>query len=315
MKTTLENDTPATQDAKQPLIVVESVFQPLREQAINWLTQVKDLSEGSTEPTKEEMERIKEARRSLQAIRVNGEHKRVEHKEYFLRGGQMVDGAFRELKKMIEPVEAKLMERENYHERKRQEAIQSLRVERAKMLAEYLPSSTMVNQYGDLGVKTDEEWKALLIGCQVAFKTRQEEEERVRQERLAQEKTMAEEQERLRAENARLEADRAKRQRELAAEQRKREEAEALLRKEIEEREERERIEKQRAADERKAARKAAAAPDQDKIVAFADQIIKGPFPKMSTPDGEKLLDWTKEKLIEIRNKVVAHAEKMGDAE
>lgn len=258
-------------------------------------------------------------RLELRQIRIAVENKRKELGEGLLRKKQSIDNAAKELKTLIEPYEAKLLEIEEHAERVEEERLRKLTAGRTEQLSKFTTISAAVN-YGAL---SDEEFDKMLADAKAIHEMRQAESKRLEEERIAREKAEAEERERIRKENERLKAEAEAREKEAAAEREKaRKERKALEakakaeREELErkaaaerqaaeeaarkEREAREKVEaelaaKKKAEQEKLAAAEAARkeaelAPDREKLAAFAAAVRSLPVPSITSKRGQEII-------------------------
>jgi hypothetical protein len=250
---------------------------------------------------RQEMKRARELRLELKNARVAAEKVRKVLKADALLMGRAIDGANNLLLAAVEPLERHLKEQEEYAERLAAELRARLLDERKEKLAPF--AGVLPPVYG-LDTMTDEEFGAVLENAKILAEAKAEREKREEAERIergriafeeARKKAEAEEAERQRlrqeADMARAAADAARKSAE--AERVAREAAEAAARAE---REARERIEAQRAAEEEAArqkaeaaARRAAQAPDRDKLTSFAGEVRKLAVPAAKTEAGRKV--------------------------
>jgi hypothetical protein len=257
------------------------------------------------------------ARLELRAVRLAVENKRKELGEYHLRKTQAINSAAGQIKALIEPYEEKLLEVEKHADRVEAERIQRLTAERVAEISAFTTISGAI----DYGRLSEEDYARLLADAKAAHEARQAEARRIEEDRLARERAEAEERERIRVENERLRKEAEAREAELRAEreraeaerraleekaraeravaeekariEREKVEAERKAAEELaaRERAERERLEaeaRQReekaAADRRaaeRAAKKAAAAPDREKLKAYAQALGAVPKPTL----------------------------------
>lgn len=169
------------------------------------------------------MKAARAARLALREVRIAVEKKRKELTEHHLRAKQAVDEDARELRALIEPLEAKCLEAEEFGEREAFRIASELRASRANEIAPYLIAPVAM----DLAVLTAEQWRQTLDDAKAAHAARLERERIAREEVAAKAKAEAEERERLRAENERLRKERAEQE---AAAAKVREEQEAARR-------------------------------------------------------------------------------------
>lgn len=285
----------------ETVAMLKKNFLPFLEQAREWKSRAKGLVVTDAGQTRE-MKMAREARLALREIRVNADKARKALKADALAYGRAVQGVYNTIEAAIKPIEEYLMEQEQFIEIQAKKERERLDAERA---AEIRP---WVEFGGDLtfsdtpyGNMTPEAWAKYLQ----AAKDAKDAHEKAEAERIAKEKAEAEERERLRKENERLQAEARERERAAAEERRKmeeqaRKEREEAARKLAAERAERERLEeearkreeeesKAKAAEE-EARRKAEAAPDRDKLLAYANELGTLPVPvsKMSTKAGKQ---------------------------
>lgn len=275
---------------------LRSAFAPMFVSARAWLkdaTGVRVTDAGQVD----EMARAREIRLKLRAVRCDAESTRKRLKADSLAKGKAIDGVAKVIKDQIEPVEAYLLEQEEFTIRAEQKRIDALRGERLALMGPLCdpvagPSSV------DLGTLTAQEWDAMYEGAkmqaQIREATRRREEEERKQEeakRLAKEKADAAERKRLQEENDRLQA-----------EQRKRDAENAKLKAAAAEAE-RQRLAKEQSDKAEAAAeaarlaeveRKAASAPDKEKALAFVAVLRALDFPDLVSPAGKSISQsWT----------------------
>lgn len=297
---------------------------------------------------------------TLKNLRVAIEKKRKELGEDALRQKQRIDNGAKELTALIEPLETRLLEQEEFAERAEAKRKEDLANERVALLR---PLGTDCSLY-NLREMADEAFTELHAGLKAANEAKIAAAKKAEEDRLAKEKADAEERERVRLENERLKAEAAEKERALQAERERvakeqaeaaakaaaerkaleekaraeREKAEAELRAAAEKaeaekraaaevaRKEREAIEakakaegeaaEKKAAEERAArekveaelrakaaaeeaarkaaalaAKKAAAAPDKEKLLAFAATVAALIVPECKTEDGKKVAE------------------------
>lgn len=293
------------------------------------------------------MKLARTTRLELKNVRVAIEKKRKELGEDALRQKQRIDNGARELTALIEPLEARLLEQEEFSERAEAARKEALANERVALLR---PLGTDCSLY-NLRDMEQPAFDELLAGLKAAQEAKIAAAKKVEEDRITREKAEAEERERMRVENERLRKEaeekeaalKAERER-VAAEQKaaaekaaaekraleekarkEREAAEAELRAAAEKaRKEREALEakakaereeaERKAAEERaarekieaelkakaeaeeaarkaaeKAAKKAAAAPDKDKLIAFAFSVREVKVPDVSSEEAKAI--------------------------
>jgi hypothetical protein len=240
---------------------------------------------------KAQIKEAREGRLSLKGKRVEIEKRRKALKENALKEGQTIDAVAKALTALISPIEDALEEKEKIVERieaRRKEALRTARAAMAAPLAEYIPAL-------DFATLTEEDFDRLMAGAELQKAAAEKAVEDARIAAEAKAKADAEERQRVAAENARLRAEAEAQAAELAkvqeaariereaAEKKAREaaaeiakaqaEAERVAReaREAEEKKARELAEAKAKADAE--AKAAAAAPDKEKLLAFADML------------------------------------------
>lgn len=162
---------------------------------------------------KEEMKLARATRLTFKSLRVEIENRRKELGEEALRRKQKIDAAAKELKDIIEPLETRLLEQEQFVERAEAAAKAELKMQRE---AELLPLGCNTALY-NLSDMTEEEYTGLIAGIKAAHEAKVAAEKRAEEERVAKEKADAEERARIAAENARLKKEAEEREAEMKA--------------------------------------------------------------------------------------------------
>lgn len=257
---------------------LEESFLPFFQQAKKWKEKAENLVVTSVDQ-KREMKMAREARLALREIRINADKTRKALKEDSLRYGRAVQGVYNVIEYLISPIEKHLHDQEKFAEIKEAERKADLKAYRE---SEISPFSDFVPLGINLSEMPIEDYEKLLNGARLQFKAHIEAEKKAEAERLAKEKTEREEQERIRKENEQLRKEHEAQEAILQAERK----AKAALEAEINaEREAKERAEKARIESERKAA----AAPDKEKLFSFADQIDELLNPEFSTEQAKRI--------------------------
>jgi hypothetical protein len=282
-----------------------STFAPAFDQASTLVLEAEKVNVTDATQVRE-IKRARELRLQLKDIRVGADKQRKELKEASLRKGKAIDGVFAVLRFQIEPVEDRLKGMEEFAERAEAARIEKVGTERHEALLEFganVPVQT-------LGEMADDAWDAMLEGCKLQHERKQAEARKAAEAQAMEEQERAAERERLAAEQKKLAAEREKfekAKREADAKARaEREEADRKVREAQAEadrqtklaQQAREDVERQKreaeAAIRRQAeieaenARRAAAAPDAEKLRAFA-QIVRGlDVPAMSSEAGKE---------------------------
>ena len=287
----------------------------------------------------DEPDKARALRISLKNVRTASERTRKELKEDSLRRGKAIDGIQAVLEYELVPIEKAMESIEKAEEVAKVARIAALKNLRADELRPFSDPT-----FYDLGNMPEEAFAALLSGAKAVVaakeaasaKERAEAEELARQAaaaKLKKEQEDAAERERMRAENARLAQiaaeERAKREHQEAAAKAERDTALAQARaakamadsQEKAEREKREaaelelaRIAKAQAdqiAAEVAAAKKAAAAPDREKLMATAAAIRGTAIPALTTDGGNALALRVRDHLEGFANWIESEAAKV----
>jgi len=248
------------------------------------------------------MKLARTTRLELRQIRIAVEKRRKELGDGLLRETQKINGAAKAIKDAIDPIEARLLEIEEFTERERERQLSRLREERIAELAPYLTAMPPV----DVALMEADSYASFLADAKDLHDIRIKREEAAEAARQAEAARLIEERRAVEVENARLRKDAATAAAEIAKERAKYQ-AEAAAaaaiiaaEKAIAESEKREiamAMEKERAvaADlhqkKLEEERKAASAPDRQKLIAFADKILGLDMQIMSTEAGQAAAD------------------------
>jgi hypothetical protein len=176
--------------------------------------QVSDVSQVA------EMKLARATRLTLRELRIAIEHRRKELGEYHLRETQRINAGAKTLKDLIEPLETRLLDQEQFVERVEAQRKEALKAARTIELSPYVTDLSLYS----LADMPEGTYADLLAGSKAAVEARRMEAERIEAERLAKEKRDAEEREHMRQENERLKNEAAKQE---AAARKEREAAEA----------------------------------------------------------------------------------------
>lgn len=285
--------------------------------------------------------KAKELRLKLVKVRTGIAEIHKIQKAFFLAAGRFVDAWKNKETAPVEQMEEKLDAIEKHFENIERERKNKLRDERITELAKYeMDGSLML-----LGEMTDEVWTNFLAGAKYQFEQKKEAERKVEETRIAEIEAEKKRQEEIRLENERLkkereelEAAQEKERRKLEAEkakalraqketeakmlaeakiarekieaaQHEKEKAEAELKakKEAEEKaakEEQERLQQEEIA-RQKAAKKAAAAPDKEKLLQLAKAISDIEMPQLKTPEAAEIITGVKTLLSKVNAYIV----------
>lgn len=274
----------------------EEAFSSFIQEARKWA----EAADEVTDPDQARAARIK-----LKSIRVAAEKTRKALKEDAIRIGKAIDGANNILLSIIVPIEKKFEDIEKAEERKMLAIKQSIKDEREAIIA----SMNQPTHGLDLSNLNDEQWLEYLNDAKAAHTAKLEIQEINMKKAEEQAKAEAEERENQRRENLRLRDEAEAQKAELAKVQAeaKRERERQHAEQEIErmklieiqkeaqklkdaeqERLEKQRLERQAIED---AAKKAAQAPDKEKLLAFAVMIRGLEVPTMSVDEAQSVAD------------------------
>lgn len=315
-ETTMGNDQLAivTKDLDlESATALRAAFEQMFSKAEEWIARAKDIRVSSIEQT-HDMRLARESRLGLRSIRIDAEKTRKRLKADSLQRSKAIDGLYNVLEALITPIEAHLLEQEQFAERAEAKRCDALREARTATLQALGADPTA---YADLGAMQADTWSSVFDQAKRADADRKEaarraEEVRLESERIAiarreeerkaavkaeaerveREKTMAAENERLRVEvEAKEKAAQAERQRleaEHAAEREKaaadREAQEMVARKA---QEDAERAKRELAAEREKVARETRERDEADRARREAEQRAKARA--AAAPDQEKL--------------------------
>lgn len=205
------------------------------------------------------MKLARATRLELRDVRVAIEHRRKELGEEHLRATQRINADAKALKDIIEPLESRLKDQEEFIERELARIADEKRVARAAELAPFLNGPVSV----DLGTMTDEAYAGLLIDAKLLHNAKIAREKAEYEAEIARQKEERERIEAQRLENERLKKEAAERE---EAAKKEREAAAAALAKEREEAARREREAQARADAEAKKLREEAA--ERERVAA-----------------------------------------------
>jgi hypothetical protein len=276
-------------------------FQSAFEQAETWREKALAIKVTSL-ADKEAMKQAREMRLVLKNIRVEAEKKRKALKEDALVMGRAIDGVNNLLLAAIQPLERHLEEQERFAERLAEQERQRRLSERTEALQPYLEANQVIPA---LDAMTDDQFAKYLEDAKLLHAAKLEAAKKAEAERIAREQAEAAERERLRIENERLRAEAAEREAKAKAEREAAElelnrikaEQEAAAKKEREAREKLERelaakkaAEEAKAKAEAEAIKKAAQAPDKEKLLLIAESVRSIKMPSVSTDEAKRIL-------------------------
>lgn len=292
-----------------------------------------------------EMAEAARVRKALVKVRTSASKVRDELKADALATSRVLDACARWVAERTQPVEAALAESEQFAANAEKARKLELRQGRHAALAAYGSVDDAI--FATLGDIKPEAFEQMLSGAKLAKEARDAQAKKAADDAAAKAEADRVERERVNAENARLREEAKKREAAIAEERRKaeseRQAAETKARKEREaieetarkerlrlqaiadvERQKREAAEKatadrlaaekkQRDADARKA-RKAAAAPDADKLRAYAKAVKAIPVPAMATEEGKAAMSQVRGAFAVLCDVIHDQAEQIGGA-
>lgn len=149
---------------------------------------------------KAEMKLARATRLSIKDLRVEIDHKRKELGEEALRRKQKIDADAKELRDILEPLEARLLEQEKFAERAEETRKIELKASREKELAAF----GVDTQFVDQATMPEEAYDKFYESAQAGFRAKIAAEKKAKEEQEAKAKADAEERQRVQAENERL---------------------------------------------------------------------------------------------------------------
>lgn len=156
---------------------------------------------------KAEMKLARATRLSIKDLRVEIDHKRKELGEEALRRKQKIDSDAKELRDILEPLEARLLEQEKFAERAEEARKAELKAAREKELVAF----GVETQFVDLATMPEEAYDKFYESAQAGFRAKVAAEKKAKEEAEAKAKADAEERQRVQAENERLKKEAAER--------------------------------------------------------------------------------------------------------
>lgn len=244
-------------------------------------------------------------------VRVAADKARKSLKEEFLRPGQAIDAAGRHILSLIEPVETRLIDQEKIVERQEEQKRNLRRLERVELLTEYTPD---IGAY-DLAGMSDKAFADLIAGQKALAEQRKAQAEKAEAERRADQEAFAAKAKAAEAEAAQLrkEAEEANAKAQVEREQVATALANANAARAKAEREAKAITDAadQKKRDEANAARRAARAPDKEKIDAVAGALLDIKLPSCTTPEGQKVMKWISESIAVFAVKIIAQAREL----
>lgn len=281
---------------------IEAVFAPMVDMLKGFETAYSEIT--AQEVTPETCKKAKRLRLDISKIRVSADKVRKEQKAEYLRAGNAIQGVYNILKFAVTDKEEKLKEIETHFERIEAERVEKLGAERLDILRQYTMDEPPMN----LGELAEDVWKNYISGVKLNYEAIKEAERKAEEDRLAAIEAERVENERIRLENeklrkeaeerealrakeeaarlkkeraaqAKIDAERKAQEEALRKEREAREKVEAEARRKEEARIQAEREAKAEAdrlkAEQQEAERKAANAPDKEKLLIIAGNLLE----------------------------------------
>ena len=288
------------------------------------------------------------ARLELKSLRVASEKTRKELKQDSLLMGRAIDGAHNILLSLIVPIERALDDIEKQEERRieaEKAALLAGRIER------YSRFQDLNMPLPNLGAMTEDQFAQCLADAKTLFKAKEEAVAKAEADRIERERKEAQEREAQRLENIRLKAEAEAREKAIVAERaaaakiqaekdaaaakeraiaeakakaeaeaREKEQAElrrlkaaaeARKAKAAQEKESADKAESERIAAEKLAHKKAAAAPDKDKLMAFVLIVADLKVPTVKSPEAQTVANEITDKIANFARWIEAQADKL----
>lgn len=270
---------------------IQEKFLPFFEQAKEWNDKAQELVVTDVSQ-KEKMKMARDARLTLRQVRISADKVRKSLKEDIIKYGKTVDGVYNIIESVVSPIEKHLEAQEKFEEIYNQKVKAELREARMAVLSPYI----QFVPYGiDFATITEEDFEKIVSGAKL-------QKEHAEKERLIKANEEAEAAAKRAEEQKRLANERAEQQKQLEKERKERELLEQQL--EAERKAKREADEKAEAElkAKRAAARKLAAAPDKEKILMYAQQVLST-IPKVKTAEAIDLLTKFQASILNLKSK------------
>lgn len=158
-------------------------FQPLMAEAKKYADMVKGVTVTDISQTVE-MKLARTARLALRDVRVRADKLKVKLKADSLRRGKAIDGVFHVIEYLIEPMEAKLLEMEQFEDRAKAATAQKLKTDREELLRPY----SIDTSFYSLDVMPEESFARLLEDSRRAHQSKVDERIRMDNERRESER-------------------------------------------------------------------------------------------------------------------------------
>ncbi len=270
---------------------IQEKFLPFFEQAKEWNDKAQELVVTDVSQ-KEKMKMARDARLTLRQVRISADKVRKSLKEDIIKYGKTVDGVYNIIESVVSPIEKHLEAQEKFEEIYNQKVKAELREARMAVLSPYI----QFVPYGiDFATITEEDFEKIVSGAKL-------QKEHAEKESLIKANEEAEAAAKRAEEQKRLANERAEQQKQLEKERKERELLEQQL--EAERKAKREADEKAEAElkAKRAAARKLAAAPDKEKILMYAQQVLST-MPKVKTAEAVDLLTKFQASILNLKSK------------
>lgn len=281
-------------------------FEPIFEQARAMVA--KSANINVTDATQvSEMKAARAARSELKTTRIACDKLRESLKKDSLNYGRAVQSAYNLIAAIIEPEEARLETCEKFAERAEAARQEGLRKSRTEALAPYGIDTSIY----PLGIMKDDAFSQLLNGTRLAYEAKIAAAKKAEDDRIAKEKADAEERAQIKAENDRLRQEAEAERRQAAEVLRKNNEArlaaEAKVKAEAD-------AKAKAEADAARAAKKAAAAPDAQKLRELARAVRAMTMPTVTSPEAKSLVEVVGVWFNKLADKIEEETAKLGGA-
>jgi hypothetical protein len=310
---TLENNV-----NQETALNLKNTFMPFFEHAEAWAKKAKNIK--VTDSTQlDVMKNARDIRLNIRSIRINTEKTRVELKAESLRKGKAIDGIANVIKFLIVPIEEHLQMQEDFLIIQFEKRKAELKETREKELEKY---DVLDTSFYNLAEMPDANYTQLLENSKANFQLKKDAERKAEEKRIEQETMEAEERERDRKENEKLkkeaterdrlaEIERKEQEKTLGAERKKNRELEAEIRAKAGDAEIAQKEAVAKAEAEKKALDEKQLAPDKEKLLEFADSLVRVEIPDLESKKANDILQTVTDYLLELRTYIKQECQKL----
>lgn len=178
-------------------------FEPLLKKANEWVLKEASINVTDASQTRE-MKLARETRLALREIRLDADKERKKLKEQSLRQGKAIDGAANIIKALIEPIEQRLQDKEDFVEKQEAARKAKLKTDREAILSPFAVSINMDISFYPLGDMPQDSFDILLKTTKAQAEEKVALAAKAESDRLAKEAADRAEQDRIRQENEKL---------------------------------------------------------------------------------------------------------------